>query len=249
MESAGYTEKFRIRSFEMDANGRASLQTICNFLQEIAGIHADRLGVSVMELLRHGMTWVLSRLHLKMTVYPRWGETITIETWPSGMSGMFGLREFSIRNDKKDVIGMATTSWMVLDIAAKKAIELPAFISAIPIVRPERIIDDNFHKLPVPKDPPYKAVFSVRRSDLDINHHVNNVSYIEWAAEAIPPEIMKDHFVSGFEISYRAECHYGDRILSECAPDKDGTGMLHALKREADQSQVAVVRTALKPAR
>ena len=75
-----YIEKFKIRSYEVDITGRATVQTISNFLQEIAGNHAGRLGVSVDKLLAKKLTWVLSRLHLQMSSYPYWREEISILT-------------------------------------------------------------------------------------------------------------------------------------------------------------------------
>ncbi len=247
MESNRYKEAFKIRSYELDAGGRASIQSICNYLQEIASIHAAKLGFSVTDLFKRNLTWVLSRLHVQMEKYPQWGDTITIETWPSTMTRMFSLREFIIRNAQDEIIGKATTSWMLLDIVVKKAIEIPEFIRSIRTWDANRAVEDTFNKLPAPKETPFQKSFNVRLSDLDINQHVNNVIYIEWAIEAIPIDYLRDYFIAGLEISFRAECHYGDRIVSKCGMDKDNLIILHILERERDHSRVAVVRTSLKP--
>jgi len=247
MASNGYTEKFKVRSYEMDAGGRVSIQSICNYLQEIASIHAARLGFSVTELFKRNLTWVLSRLHLQIQKYPRWGDTIMVETWPSTMSGLFALREFKIRNHAEEIIGQATTSWMILDIKAKKAIEIPEFIQSARLENNTRAIEDSFGKLPVPGEVSFRKSFNVRRSDLDINQHVNNVIYIDWAIEAIPMEYLQDNYISSLEISYRAESHYGDRISSMCAMNDQDSTFLHVLERERDHAQVALARTKLKP--
>jgi acyl-ACP thioesterase len=231
----------------MDAGGRASLQSICNYLQEIAGMNAAKLGFSVEAMFKHGLTWVLSRLHLQMHKYPRWGETIAVETWPSVMSGLFALREFIIRDARDDVIGLATTSWMTMDLKTKKAIEIPDFITSSRPQNTNRALEDNFRKLPEAPEYESELAFNVRRSDLDINQHVNNVNYIEWAIESIPVAYLREHYISALEISYRAEAHYGDRIISRCTVDESQLTVSHMLQRERDQRQVAVARTKLDP--
>ena len=210
-------------------------------------MHAAVLGFSVTDLFKRNLTWVLSRLHVQIKEYPPWGATIAIETWPSVMSGMFALREFVIRSDQQEIIGLATTSWMILDLRTKKAIEIPEFIRTARLQDAERAIADSFTKLPVPKETPFVRTFNVRRSDLDINQHVNNVNYIEWGIEAIPVEKLRGKRISGLEVSYRSESHYGDRIISRCAPDDGDKGFLHIIERENDQRQVALARTVLEP--
>jgi len=246
MHTLGYSETFKIRTYDMDAGGRASIQAVCNYLQEIASMHAAALGFSVTELFRRNLTWVLSRLHVQMHRFPRWGDTITIETWPSTMTGLFALREFVLRDDATETIGLATTSWMIIDLNTKKAIEIPDFIRSVRIPEKKRALEDPFSKLPLPGEQLYQQRFDVRRSDLDINQHVNNVSYIEWAVEAIQADYMRDHCISGLEVSYRAECHYGDRIISKCGKYDDEPTFIHLLEREQDHQQVAVARTRLK---
>ncbi len=249
MHAQGYTETFKIRTYDMDAGKRASIQAICNYLQEIAIMHATTLGFSVTELFKLNLTWVLSRLHVQMYSFPRWGDTITIETWPSIMAGLFALREFVLRDDAMEIIGLATTSWMIIDLNTKKAIEIPEFIRSIRIPEKKRALEDPFSKLPLPGGQLYQHSFNVRRSDLDINQHVNNVSYIEWAIETIPPDYVRDHYITGLEVSYRAECHYGDRIVSKCGKYDDSPTFLHLLEREQDHQPVAVARTKLKKIR
>lgn len=238
---ANRIETFRIRSYEMDAGGRASVQTICNYLQEIAGAHAAELGVSVQKLFEQNLTWVLSRLHLQIDKYPRWGDQITVKTWPSGAMGLYATREFILTDEKQNQIGRATTSWMVLDLIRKRPIGIPDQIDRNLIADKTRAIDDSFDRLPVPDRIDNEKAFNVRRSDLDINQHVNNVNYIEWAIEAVPPEFYSRNKLKSVEISFRAESKYGDRILSLCQV-RDGI-CIHRLIRESDQNDVAIVRT------
>ena len=237
-------EIFKIRSYEMDAQGKATVQTICNYLQEIAGLHAAALGVSVTDLIRNKMTWVLSRLHLIIDRYPEWNADVHVETWPSGAKGLYATRDFTISDAGNNVIGVATSSWMIVDLVKQKPIELPEFVHAIRLPDKKRAIDDPFKKLHGPKQVDFEKQFNVRRSDLDINQHVNNVNYIEWAIESTPIDIYRKKNLTELEISFRAESKYGDRIIAQSEVHEDNC--LYKLTRLSDGRELAVVRTRWK---
>jgi len=243
-----FIQKYTVRSYEIDSFGKVSVMGICNYLQDIAGSHAARLGVSVEDLFLRKMTWVLSRLHIRVYKYPLWKEEIRIETWPSGVHGRFALRDFQIFDKNDTLIGDATTSWMLINFNTNKPISMPDFITNIKIPDRNRAIADPFEKIPVLEKENVVKNFNVRLSDLDINQHVNNVNYIEWAVETIPLTIWQKYRLSELEISFRAESNYGDRIVSQTQHIENDTRQifLHRLLRESDQREVAVLKTRWK---
>jgi medium-chain acyl-[acyl-carrier-protein] hydrolase len=240
-----YTEKFKIRGYEVDLTGRATSLTISNYLQEIAGNHAGNLGVSVDKLFSKKLTWVLSRLHFKMISYPFWREEISITTWPSDAYGKYATRDFELFNSKDKLIGQATTSWMLIDLTKMKPISMPEFITSIDRPQRNRAISDKFDRIPKLETIEFQKKYNVRLSDLDINQHVNNVNYIEWAIETIPIEVSKKYQLSQFEISFRAESKYGDAVISTSQEiERNGPKVyLHNLVKDNLNKELAVARS------
>jgi acyl-ACP thioesterase len=238
-------QNFSIRSYEINSYGKLSIIGLCNYLQEIAGNHARKLGVSVDILFKQKMTWVLARLHIRMNSYPNWRDEIKIETWPSDAYGRYAVRDFLIFDSRGALIGDATTSWMLISFATNKPITMPDFIHNIKIPNRERAINDPFEKIPLLEKLDIEKKFYVRLSDLDINQHVNNVNYIEWAVETIPIDIWQNFRLAELEISFRAESKYGDRIISQTQRIKKDQQQifLHRLLRESDQRDVALLKT------
>ena len=240
-----YTEKFKVRAYEVDLSGRATILTISNFLQEIAGNHAGILGVSVDKLFAKKLTWVLSRLNLQMKSYPFWREEISITTWPSDAYGKYATRDFEIFNSKDEIIGRATTSWMLIDLTKMKPISMPDFITAIELPNRKRSIKDKFDKLQKLENAQFQNKYNVRLSDLDINQHVNNVNYIEWAIETIPITVLQKYQLTQFEISFRAESKYGESVESY-AQDigiDDEKGYLHSLVNSKTSIELALAKS------
>ena len=58
---------FTVRSYEAGIENHVTLPTLCNYMQEAAGISAANLGWGIRALQDEGLTWMLSRLRVNAT--------------------------------------------------------------------------------------------------------------------------------------------------------------------------------------
>ena len=84
--TTGREYRFQVRSYECGPDGAATLPSICNYLQEAASLNAESLSFSKSNFAAAGenISWVLTRMRVKMVRYPRWEEPVVVATWPSG---------------------------------------------------------------------------------------------------------------------------------------------------------------------
>jgi acyl-ACP thioesterase len=233
-----------IRSYEIDAGGKLSSPSIFNLLQDAASNHALRLGVSVHQLLEKNYTWVLSRMMLKMGAFPAWRDLIRIRTWPSGIQTVFALRDFEILDNTGQIIGSAVSAWIVIDADKRRPVRPTSFADQINSVKDLRAFDHPLNKLPRVDAADSENRFFVRYHDLDINQHVNNVSYIEWLLESTPGFGREGLTLKELELNYLGEAFKGDRIISMCRKDDGpGTRFTHRIVREEDQLELVRART------
>jgi medium-chain acyl-[acyl-carrier-protein] hydrolase len=242
---ARYRLSFTVRASEAGPYGAVKLASLLDYFQEAAGEHAARLGVSVSDLIQRNLTWVLSRYHIKIFRYPLWGETVRVMTWPSARQHLFALREFEAADERGNPVASATSSWMLLDLAARKPVR-PADRLGDYAQDPARAIDDDFRPLPTLRKPELEQTFRVRQGDLDWNRHANHVVYVEWGIEAAPPELVGRSRPREIEVDFRGEARYGDEIVSrvETLPAGSGSGLIHQIVRRGDGAELARLRTA-----
>lgn len=207
---------YTVRAYEVDFKGRAQIGTLLNYLQDIAGEHAARLGVSVQELFRKNMTWVLSRYRVQIYRYPRWGEQVRLVTWPSAAEEIFALRDFEMVDEKGERLLAATSSWLLLDLLKKKPVPLTGHLPQLNYSGKTALLH-QFHQISRPDQPDLEFAFRVRMSDLDVNGHVNHVHYLLWALETVPEKQLKFEQPADIEVVFRAEAFYGDRVLCRTA--------------------------------
>lgn len=242
-----WQETFTIRTSEVGPNGRVTVPSICSFLQEAASNHAYRLQLSLEQLQGLNIFWALARLRVMMDVYPGWRDTIHVETWPSGDDGLYATREFLIFNEQAEVIGRASSNWVLLDMDKRRPVRLPKQVSELRVPERSYPIQYPAPRLHQPAVVDIEKKIIVRRSDLDLNRHVNNVRFVEWALEALPEDEIESRGIAELDILFRAETHYGDDIVSRAGlnPDMGDRVYEHAVIRTSDDREVALVRTRL----
>jgi medium-chain acyl-[acyl-carrier-protein] hydrolase len=238
-----WSETFTLRAYEVDRHGRASLPTICNWLQETAGIHAARLGWSVHELTEQGMTWVLARLRLVLERPVAWGESVRVATWPAGTHRVFALRDFRITTANGDPVGVATTSWLLMSLASRRPVRPSRELEELAVPSAGRALVDGMEKLSDVGDAEIERRLEVRHADLDVNGHANNVSVISWALEALDAGTL-ERTPRELAVEFRAEATRGDEVTSRARCESSAPLVVaHGLLRRRDSREIARART------
>lgn len=150
---------------------------------------------------------MLLQLGMHARRWPQPGEPIEVLTWPSRRTaGARAWREFEIRSAAGDLLVEAATVWMVVDLARRRPVRLPRILLTLDF--PDRETGIQLAPLAQPCHPPVKALRrTVAAADLDINHHVNNVTYLKWAeAAAAPLE------ATAVQIDFLQEARLGEEI-------------------------------------
>lgn len=237
-----FEKRFHVRSYEVDFTGKVRPSTLLNFLQESAGDHARLLQVSVRDLMSHGLTWVLSRTHLRCSGTAHSREEILVRTWPSLRGGRFTCREFELTAADGRPLAVATCSFAVLDLASRRPIVIDDRLPEYPLL-PTRALADDFATLPRLIEAETEKTFRVGMGDLDINGHANNVAYSGWALESVPVEVVKTSRLADLEIAYRAEVFLDQTVVSRCRETgADGQReFLHQLVRGEDGTELTRV--------
>jgi acyl-ACP thioesterase len=251
-----WTENYTVRSYEVDARGNLAVFSIFNYIQNAASNHADALGVSIRQLLAEGRTWVLSRLLIKIDSYPGWKDTVRVNTWPSGIQGLFALRDFDLKNDAGRSFGSCISAWLIIDSRKRRPVRMSPYLGRLNPLEGNHVLADRLDKIPEIPAPDAGNRFLVGYRDLDLNQHVNSARYIEWALESLPVNVRETCILASLEINFIAEAFRGDRILSSCQSigafgeafgEAVENAFFHNIRREENNQELARVRTVWQP--
>lgn len=229
MEKDGiWREKFKIDASMVDTERRIRLTSICNFLQVIAGNHAQFRGLGFDDMVLNNQYWMMSRMRVEMEKFSEWRSEISIHTWISQSKGPFSFRSFEIY-EKEDLIGSANTLWVAIDGKTRRPIRVPT--SDFPVINGKFPKCGEAEKIDVSsidlnKNLDYKVVYS----DLDMVNHVNNVKYIEWILDSYPiaQRSKKPYFI---ELNYLSET-LENEVVSLLDNEKKADEYLHEIQKE-----------------
>ena len=106
---------------------------------------------------------------------------------------------------------------MVLDIIKRRPVLLTKeILEHIPTI-PDRLAEPlELEKIPLSDGQPGKElVFRVVYSDLDMNHHVNNINYLKWVLDEFDLDFRNKYRISTIETNYLGEALYGDTLARD----------------------------------
>ncbi|HUT82378.1 MAG TPA: acyl-ACP thioesterase domain-containing protein [Candidatus Bathyarchaeia archaeon] len=215
-----YEMQVKPRALEINEREEIKATAIIDYLQQIAFEHAFNLGLSFQQTFKKNLTWYLLRYYIEIYDYPKLSDLLTVRTWPvKSESEKYSLRDFQILDQMGKVVCNATTSWILYNFIKRKPVNFMDHFKDIPR-KEERAINYNFPNLPLPEKIDSKVELVVRRSDLDLNRHVNNRVYFEWTLETISKKQLEKYKINKIEISYKGQAVHMDTVLVETELNK-----------------------------
>ncbi|MDR0414596.1 MAG: hypothetical protein LBH84_04180 [Prevotellaceae bacterium] len=199
---------YKVHSYHTDSSQRLSLVSMLHFLQETAGNHAATNGLGFDSLGESRLFWVLSRLTLKVAAYPAWNEELLLRTWSKAPSALMGNRDFELLNARGEAIAVATTSWLMVDMASRRPQRIERFAATFPHVLDRHAIPEPPAKLPAVTSNTATAPREIMPSDVDMNGHVNNACYVRWLLDSRQPDSGE---VEMLEVNFLHESRAGER--------------------------------------
>ncbi|SEF43247.1 acyl-[acyl-carrier-protein] thioesterase [Algoriphagus boritolerans] len=206
-ENLQFQLPYEVGSFQVQPDGKISLTSLADLLQEIAWKHADSADFG-RNLQESNQMWVLARLEINLLEFPKWGQQIQLFTGGRGADKLFAFREFLILDHNDEVLARAMSSWLLLNSESKRILK-PESVLPSELFDPTKKPDWQPGKISISGDLIATETVQARFSDLDLNYHVNNTSYIRWVENLLFDQGVRPDSLA---INYLSECVAGDRI-------------------------------------
>jgi len=191
--------------WDVDRDQRLTLGGVFKLLQEAAIKHADLFGLGAQAMAARGESWVLNRMAVAITRYPRYEEAVKVVTWSAGIRGFRGYRDLRIYCGGELVVS-ASSLWLYLNLRTKTLVRVPPDRAAQFPVGEAEVFRPDLDKLrftPPAPDAAGSAV-SLRYSDFDGNGHLNNTAYLDCLQTALARGDFSPH-PAGIEIQFMKE--------------------------------------------
>ncbi|KAL0661891.1 hypothetical protein Bca4012_098728 [Brassica carinata] len=207
-------------------------------------------------------------MHIEIYRYLAWGDVVGIKTWCQS-EGRIGTRRDGFLRTLITVKSLAVllvvpmcycfSKWVMMNQDTRRLQKVSddvrdEYLMFCPkeprLAFPEEENNKSLKKILKLEDPAKYSIIGLkpRRIDLDMNHHVNNVTYIGWLLESIPREIVDKHVFQVITMDYRQECQQDD-VVDSITTSKNGSAtsgtqshndsqFLHLLRLSGDGQEI-----------
>lgn len=225
---------------QVDFTLRMTVPALENEVLNTAGVDAREKGFGIDKLNKDNRSWVLSRMAIEIDDRPEQYTSYEIVTWVNEYNRMLSTRNFTLHAADGREFGRAVTQWCIIDLAARKAIDLNTVIGTCV---------DTLVDAPSPTEKPRKVMgitpqhvmeHRVVYSDIDFNRHVNTMRYINMMFDMLPIEQLTEIRPVRLDIHFMHECRYG-QTLTVGYEQRDGLSLF-----EISNGEEVAVRAALE---
>ncbi len=204
-----FLREYYLRSADFDKNEKLTPRAILELFQDVAGNHAEEIGIGFDALLKRNLLWVIARTKFVVEKEVDRYSTVTVKTWPLAPQRFIFRREHLIYNSKGEIAVRGSSDWMVIN-SETRALALGSsvfpedfeYLSELGLDEKLRKIRDIAGAITETKAMP-------GFTDIDMNNHVNNTRYADFAINAINPDSKP---IKSFQIDYHKEVLEGEEL-------------------------------------
>lgn len=209
----------RVRYSEIDHRGTMTLPALINYFQDASTFQSEAIGLGMDRLKHDKKAWVLSYWQVIVERYPQMREKITTGTFATEFKGLYGNRNFYMKDESGEMIARANSIWVFMDLekgrpARPTAEHIDPYGTCEPLDMPY-----EERKIALPEQSEAGEPFPVRKYHIDTNEHVNNCQYVQMALEMVPGDIQ----VRQLRVDYKKSAVLGDMIYPRMTAEQKRT--------------------------
>ena len=236
-----YKTNYRLGLEDVGKFNKITNKAILRILENAGGMQSEKIGYGLTNTEKTGLSWILLGWKVKVLKRALYNEVIEVRTWARDSNKVFTYRDYEMYNEKGELLVIATSKWTLINIFEGKIASLtPELISAYEGEEKSVFEERTIQKLKEPQTQISKIDYKILRSDMDINEHVHNLYYLDFAYEALPLEIYKAEENNNIEIMYKKQIKYGEPIT--CIYTMEENQNIVTIKSQDDKTIHAIVK-------
>ncbi|MSS64224.1 acyl-[acyl-carrier-protein] thioesterase [Velocimicrobium porci] len=210
-----YTLNSRIRYSEVDREGFLTMTGLTNYFQDCSTFQSEDLNIGLSYLNKNNRAWILTSWQIVVERFPQLGEHVTVGTWASKFNGLYGNRNFILKDSNDQTCAYANSIWIYMDMNRLRPVRLTNEITSPYSIEPPYPMNYENRKITVPADCQTQTVIPVLPSYIDTNNHMNNGQYIRIAESFLP----NDFPIRQMRAEYKNSAHLGDLLVPKISQE------------------------------
>jgi medium-chain acyl-[acyl-carrier-protein] hydrolase len=238
-----FERNYFVHYYDIDLKKRLMITALLRYFEDLAILQSENAKIGLEYYKKNSVAWVLYKWKVDIKKYPSFGDEIKVITEPRAFVRFYAYRTFEVRAMSEELLASATSLWFFVDTNTRKPVKI-----SDEMIKGYRVQNSDVKSLEIEELRPmqrtdFEKYFNVRLSDIDTNNHVNNISYIDWALEVIPPEVFEEYSLRHLKVVYKKETNYGSRVKSTVELNKEFNKVICLHKIVEDENELCIIET------
>ncbi len=220
-----YEEWMKPTLEDFGRNGILEEHAVLRMLENISCYHSDDVGYGAGDIENTNLAWLLLEWKVKLVKPMTYGKRYRLTTWSRGVASFCTtLRDFTIYDEEGEICVLASSKWTPVNASTKRLVRITEELLDIYGTENQAVFEnDPLIRLKEPTTYEIEMPYRIRRSEIDLNGHVHNLCYLDFALEVLPEDAYHNRNFHEIRITYRKEIRAAEKdIICKCHED-DGS--------------------------
>ena len=213
---------------------------VLKLLENAGGMHSNKVGYGLNQIDKTKLSWILLNWKVKIIKRAKYNDMVYVKTWARNSTKVSTYRDYEVYDENGELIIIGTSKWTLINIETKALEKLSQELIEKYEQEEKKVFGEELiPKLVEPKEYDLKTSYKILKSQIDVNEHVNNLYYLDFANEALPDRIYKMPECNNIEIMYKKQIKYGEDIV--CLYKKENEKNVITIKDKDEKIIHAIV--------
>lgn len=240
-----FSRDYLVHYYEADPDQRLTLPSLVRYFEDIAILHSEARGLGLGFYEQNHCGWMLIKWDIAVHALPSFTESVRVSTKVHAMKKFLADRVFALHAADGTLLAEARSNWLFVDTVRRRPQRIEENQYSLFGVTPESeaqfVTIDDVGEIGAGPDGSndarntlYTATIRASASDIDTNRHVNNVSYLEWALDSLPSDIVGSYSPTNLRAQYRKEIALGMEARVHSSFDSVGAVSRHSVRSDTE---------------
>ena len=207
-----YQKAVTITKEDTDSSGEMTPGTLMRRMQHTAVEHMNNLGITGESMLEQGALWVLVRNALQIHRMPKMDEHVVIRVWFGKEKHCMNPSYYVCYSSTGEELASVSSQWLAIDAITRRLTKAPELIQRLTAKTVPDKLDPPANLVKFPDELPEHVERTVLPRHIDLNGHMSNSFYLDWAMELPEKGYLQTHAPCSLWIEYCRELMLGETV-------------------------------------
>ena len=175
---------------DIGKDNRLSTKGLLSALEDAGCKHSEMAGLGITNINETKRSWLILSWRVKVLSRPEFNTNLVTKTWSRKMDKLYAYRDYNVFDEEGNPVAIASSKWLLVDYDSGKIVKLSDELSQNFKTEDRKAFEEDDE---LGLDFNYKInnriCYRVRKSQIDLNHHLNNINFLDLAIEALKEPI------------------------------------------------------------